>query len=222
MNTKSTPIHTETIKTVTEPVSTNTLDKPLISSVISIKLSSDSSAPSKSIWTNAQTMELIELRNTRFRENVLLNEKNCSKKTKLWGQIGTILGVKHSCEKIGHKYRDLLSKFNTKKRIDNRSGESSVKWKYMYIFERYLGKYWCLYQPNKLDVGCVFPPDIIDLLDEEETLNDSGNKGVNKLSVTKREKVITKREEERKMNELQIKALNNGLKNGERDKYSGF
>ena len=207
MSNKSVPIHTEPIKTDGEPVSNDTLDKPLISSIISTKSSPDTSVPSKSIWTNAQTMELIELQNTRFRAIFLLNEKNCSKKTKLWGQIGTILGVEHSSEKIGHKYRDLLSKFNTKKSIENRSGEGSVKWKYMDIFERHLGKDWCLDQPNKLEVGGVLPPDLIDLLDEEETLNDSGNKGVNEILVTKREKVVTKREEERKMNELQMKEL---------------
>ena len=54
-------------------------------------------------------------------------------------QIGMILGVGHSAEKICHKYRDLLSKFNAKKNIENHSGEGSIKWNYMDIFEKNLG-----------------------------------------------------------------------------------
>ena len=75
-------------------------------------------------------------------------------------------------------------------------------------FEQSIGKDWCSDKLNKINVGDMLPPDLIYLLDEEEVLNNSGNnEKVNEILGIKREKFVTKREEERKMNEVQMKTL---------------
>ena len=82
------------------------------------------------------TVSLITLRNNKRYEALFAkNDKNCGAKNRLFGQIG--IGLEAAV--IGDKYRDLLSTYNTKNALSNRSGNGSVNWKYLDIFDKSLG-----------------------------------------------------------------------------------
>ena len=69
---------------------------------------------------------------------------------------------------IGDKYRDLLSTYKTKKALSNRSGNGSVNWKYLNVFDEALGGGIEIDRPGKVEAGGALPPILNDFLDEED------------------------------------------------------
>ena len=86
--------------------------------------------------------------------------------------MGQKLGVKQDPTTISSKYRDLHSIFMTKLKMEERSGSGSVNWKYMKIFEQYLGKDIEQDPPGKLESEGGLLYELINLIDD-------GDEGVN-------------------------------------------
>ena len=112
-----------------------------------------SKQPRSIIWNYELTCKLIELRNTTYKDRLDASVNNSKKRRNVWYDLGQDLGIKQDPTAISSKYRDLYSIFMTKLKMEERSGSGSVNWKYMKIFEHYLGKEIEQDPPGKLESG---------------------------------------------------------------------
>ena len=120
------------------------------------------------IWNYELTCKLIEIRNTTYKDRPEASVNNSRKRWNVWFDLGQELGVKQYHTAISSKYRDLHSILMTKLKMGKRSGSGSVNWKYMKIFEKYLGNDIEQDPPGKLESGEGLPPEFIDLIDNSD------------------------------------------------------
>ena len=160
------------------------------------------------------TVSLITLRNNeRYKALFAQTDKNCGAKNRLFGRIGEEMGIGLEAAVIGDKYRDLLSTYKTKKALSNRSGNGSVNWKYLDIFDEALGGDIEIDHPGKVEAGGALPPIHNDLLDEE----DGFIAGVPKI-LKKKESKMSEKDLNMKVLELQAKALNKLIEKDDSEK----
>ena len=114
------------------------------------------------------------------------------------------MGIGLEAAVIGDKYRDLLSTYKTKKAMSNRSGNGSVNWKYLDVFDEALGGDIEIDHPGKVETGGALSPILNDPLDEE----DGFIAEVPKIMKKKKEYKISEKDLNMKVLELQEKALN--------------
>ena len=142
------------------------------------------------------------------------NDKNCDAKNRLFGQIGGEMGIGLEAAMIGDKYRDLLSTYKTKKALSNRSGNGSVNWKYLDIFDEALGGDIEIDHPGKVEVGGARPSILNDLLDEE----DGFIAEIPKILRKKKESKISEKDLDINLLELQANALNKLIEKDDNEK----
>ena len=162
-------------------------------------------------WNFDLTSKLITLRLTKYRADF----ENCGThnrdRNKVWMLITEELGVSIKAGDVSKKYRDLYSQYNTKKAIENRSGEGSCPWLYMPVFDAHTGGNIEESPPGKIEVGGGLPADLLSALDDLDKSSDD----LFAQDSTKKSKVGFKRlttrkesfEKAEKVKDLQILAL---------------
>ena len=87
-------------------------------------------------------------------------------RNKLWEELGAELGFDLRANIISKKYRYLYSTYNTKKAIENRSGEGSVKWQYLKVFDSYTGGNIEENSPGNIEIGGCLPHTLLDIIED--------------------------------------------------------
>ena len=94
------------------------------------------------------------------------NTKGSTKKRGLvWDAIRKEIKIPIGSGAIAGKYRDLMSTYATKRKINARSGEGTCTWKYMDTFDEMVGNNYEIDPPGKPEAGGGLPSMLNDILD---------------------------------------------------------